>query len=106
MPDELITSETVLQWLDNDEAILIDVREPEERAFARISRSYSLPLSCFMPSALPNHDGKKVIFYCASGIRCGMAAERMAQAGYSDTIYRLQGGIKEWHALGNPILNI
>ena len=53
MPDELITSETVLQWLDNDEAILIDVREPEERAFAHIGRSYSLPLSCFMPSALP-----------------------------------------------------
>ena len=62
MQQQFITSETVLQWLDNEEAILVDVREPEERAIARIDRSHSFPLSCFALSALPNHDGKKLFF--------------------------------------------
>lgn len=105
MPQQFITSETVLQWLDDDEAILVDVREPEERAIARIDRSHALPLSCFVPDALPNHAGKKIILHCASGIRCGLAAEKIIQSGYSDTIYRLQGGIEDWYASGNPVMH-
>tara|TARA_B100001093_G_C26358163_1_gene813294 strand:+ start:95 stop:415 length:321 start_codon:yes stop_codon:yes gene_type:complete len=105
MQQQFITSETVLQWLDDDEAILVDVREPEERAIARIDRSHALPLSCFVPDALPNHDGKKIILHCASGIRCGLAAEKIIQSGYSGTIYRLQGGIEDWYASGNPVMH-
>ena len=103
MKQQFITSATVLHWLDDDEAILIDVREPEERAVARIDRSHALPLSCFVPNAVPNHDGKKIIFHCASGIRCGLAAEKMIESGYSGTIYRLQGGIEDWYASSKPV---
>lgn len=104
MPSEFITAETTKNWLESGEAVLVDVREAQEHAMARIDGALLNPLSAFDPAQVPREDGKKIIFHCASGIRCGMAAEQMTDAGHQDTIYRLQGGIQAWHESGYPIL--
>lgn len=103
MASEFITAETAKSWLEADEAVLIDVREAPEHAAARIEGAILNPLSGFDPASVPPHEGKKLILHCASGIRCGMAADQMAGAGYDETIYRLQGGIQAWHEAGYPV---
>jgi rhodanese-related sulfurtransferase len=40
---------------------------------------------------------------CASGIRCGMASELLARAGFPE-LYRLAGGIMGWKAAGGPVV--
>jgi rhodanese-related sulfurtransferase len=101
---EFIDTETAKNWIDSGEAVVVDVREAQEYSTARIDGAVLIPLSAFDPTSVPAHDGKKLLFHCASGIRCGMAAEKMGNAGHEGTIYRLQGGIQAWHQAGHPLL--
>ncbi|HAA92722.1 MAG: sulfurtransferase [Rhodospirillaceae bacterium] len=104
MASEFISPETAKDWLESEEAVLVDVREAQEHTMARIEGATLISLSAFDPEQIPDHDGKKLIFHCASGVRCGMAAEQMISAGHQDTIYRLQGGIQAWHEAGYPVV--
>jgi len=101
---EFVDAKTVKNWLEAEDAILVDVREAQEHTKARIEAATLNPLSAFDPAAIPVQDEKKIVFHCASGVRCGMAAEQMMQSGHEGTIYRLQGGIQAWHEAGYPIL--
>jgi rhodanese-related sulfurtransferase len=95
---------TAKAWLDAGDAVLVDVRESNEYAHARIDGAVLVPLSAFDPVAVPDAGGKKLIFHCASGVRCGMASEKMKQAGYRGTIHRMEGGIQAWHGMGLPVI--
>ena len=111
-PDIRIESPaTIHDWMVRGEAVLIDVREPQEWAQARISGAVLLPLSSFDPALVPAlvgvPPGKKLVFHCLSGVRCGTAAELLAAAsGLAPTdapIHRLGGGIIAWVQAGLPL---
>jgi rhodanese-related sulfurtransferase len=55
---------TVQAWLDKGEALLIDVREPDEHARERIAGARLLPLSRFEPQRLAGERGKTLVFHC------------------------------------------
>ena len=90
----------VKAWVEAGQAVLVDVREPKEHAAERIPGAASLPLSSFDPARLPDAAGRKLVFHCQSGARCGMAAMRLLAAGYPGEIYRLGGGILGWKSAG------
>lgn len=91
----------VKRWLEADEVVLIDVREVNEHAAEAIPGAVNLPLSSFDPAQLPAVPaGKRLVFHCRSGVRCGTAAERALALGYQGEIYRLDGGIFGWKAVG------
>lgn len=99
----MVSPVQVRQWLDAGSAVLVDVREPGEVAAETIDGSISRPLSSFDPSALPKvPEGKKLVLHCRSGQRCGMAAARLVQAGYTGEINRMEGGIMGWRMAGGP----
>lgn len=106
-PDIRIESpETIQDWMSCGEVLLVDVREPQEWAQARIPGAMLLPLSSFDPAAIDLPPGKKLVFHCRSGVRCGAAAELLAGAGLAPVdvpIYRLGGGILAWIAAGLPV---
>lgn len=97
-----VDAATARRWLEAGEAVLVDVREPPEHAAERIEGALFHPLSGFDPARLPAPDGRKLVLHCRSGVRCGMAADRLLQAGYAGPIHRLEGGILGWKAAGNP----
>ena len=99
-----VDPDTVRQWLDAGEAVLVDVREPDENAAERIAGALFNPLSRFDPAQVPAPDGRKLVLHCRSGVRCGRAAELLVQAGYAGTIHRMQGGILGWKAAGHPTI--
>lgn len=90
--------------LEDGGVVLIDVREPFERAAAYIPGSHAAPLSVFDAAAiLESYPGKQVIFHCKSGTRSADAAKRYAQATGETATWLLAGGIDAWRAAGLPV---
>jgi rhodanese-related sulfurtransferase len=97
-----VSPDTLRGWLDHNQAILIDVREPDEHAREHIRGSRLLPLSRFDPAAVPGADGKHLVVHCKSGRRAAEAAARLNAAGRRE-VRNLKGGIDAWKSAGLPI---
>jgi rhodanese-related sulfurtransferase len=85
--------------LEND-AVLVDVREPYEIAAERIPGSIELPLSQLargVPANLPQD--KAVVFHCASGARTKTNGRALASLTKGNA-YNLVGGIAGWKRAG------
>jgi rhodanese-related sulfurtransferase len=91
----------VARGLTEGSMLLVDVREPSETAVERIADSALIPLSTFDPKAIPDPDGRTVVFLCRSGIRSARAAE-IAQAAGLPYEAHLAGGLIAWKASGLP----
>lgn len=85
------------------DAILVDVREADERARARIPGSLHLPLSRLDAAELAVQDGRPVIFHCASGRRTAAHAPALgARAGDCEAMI-VEGGLEAWRRAGLPV---
>lgn len=93
---------TVADLIAKGEATLVDVREPGEHMAERITGARLVPLSAFDPIQAMPETGKRLVFHCAAGVRCGMASQIMQASGYKGDILRMAGGIKAWRAEGLP----
>ncbi|BDG74845.1 rhodanese-like domain-containing protein [Roseomonas fluvialis] len=74
-------------------ALLVDVREADERARSHVPGSAHLPLSRPQDAALVVGDGRPVIFHCASGARTAQAAARLAAHAGDGGAFIVEGGI-------------
>lgn len=96
----------VLEWLRAGEAVLVDVREPDEHARERIEGARLLPLSRFDPaeaSALLK-PGQRLVFHCRSGGRSVDACRRAAVlAQHGVAVVELSGGIEAWKRASLPV---
>ena len=88
-------------WLARNQAILIDVREPDERLRESIAGSVSLPLARLTAHALPPAKGRKIVCQCESGRRSAEAVARLASAGVD--ALSMAGGIDAWKRQGFPV---
>ncbi len=82
---------------------LIDVRQPEEYALARISGGVLIPMM-ELPVRLGEiqpDDGTPVVVYCHHGVRSLKAAYFLAQSGL-EHVASLDGGIEAWSVLVDP----
>lgn len=98
-----LTPAQVRTMMEKGEALLIDVREPDEYAAERIHGALNFPLSTFDPKALPDHAGRTVIFQCGSGKRSATAVQRCQAAGIGFDAH-LAGGIAGWRGAGLPTI--
>ena len=100
MPVHDLTPDDVAQALAEDRVLLVDVREPHEVAMARIPEAVNLPLSQFDPAAIPDPQGKMVVFLCAAGVRSIHASEAAQAAGIPYDSH-MAGGLKAWAMAGH-----
>lgn len=93
-------------WLNKGEAVLVDVREPDEFTQWRIPHAISMPLTG-IDKHLPHLEGetRKVVFQCLKGTRGEMAA-KAAKENFANSldIYNLTGGIEAWENAGQTTL--
>ena len=100
------TPAQVRQWLRSGEAVLIDVREPDEFAREHIAGATLLPLSRFDPAQALSKakPGQRIVMQCKSGRRsadaCRLAAP-LAAAGLP--VFTLAGGIEAWKKDNLPV---
>lgn len=90
---------TAKQWLEDNEAILIDVREPAEHAAQNIMGSALHPLGSICCSALEPTD-KKILIYCQKGIRGKRACEKLIAENNALNVYNIDGGFEAWKQAG------
>lgn len=98
---EDLTAEEVVQGITDGRYLLVDVREPNEVAMEAYPDAVVVPLSTFDPKAIPDPNGKQVVFACRSGKRSVTASLAAQAAGLAYTRH-LAGGILGWKAAGLP----
>ncbi|MBU1524817.1 MAG: rhodanese-like domain-containing protein [Alphaproteobacteria bacterium] len=102
-----VTVEEAAAWLQSGEAVLIDVREADEFAAARIEGAVLAPLSA-MPAAWQALDlpaDRKIVVMCLKGGRSHQVCAYAGPTGpEGQPLFNLTGGIQAWAAAGLPIV--
>jgi len=107
---ENLDVDAVERELQSGDAVLVDLREPEElAATGRIPGSVHVPrgmLEFRADPTSPYHQepfdpSKRTILHCASGGRSALAAATLKAMGYTDVAH-LDGGITAWKEAGKP----
>ncbi|MCC7146749.1 MAG: rhodanese-like domain-containing protein [Phycisphaeraceae bacterium] len=97
-----IDAATLKGWLDSQQALLIDVREPVEHGAEKIPGALLVPLTGFDPAQVPAAGDKKLVLHCKGGMRSRKAGEILV-AGGRGAVYSLTGGIEAWKQAGLPV---
>jgi adenylyltransferase/sulfurtransferase len=94
---EEISSTELKEKLDSGADIqLIDVRQPDENAFAKIPGAKLIPLGEVVKRMDELDPEKEVILHCKMGGRSARAIEMLRAAGYTGPLKNLRGGITAW----------
>jgi rhodanese-related sulfurtransferase len=105
---ENLTPDQVATEIATGNALLVDLREPAERAeHGSIDGGVNAPrgmLEFYADPTSPYHreefdPARRTILYCASGGRSALAARTLRELGYTQVAH-LDGGIKAWTASG------
>ena len=103
MPFKTIDANTLKNWMDKGEVVLVDVREPAEHKAENIPAAKLIPLSSVCKQALPGTAGKKLVIHCKAGKRGGMACEKLMAEDPNLEVYNLEGGISAWVQAGYAV---
>ena len=107
---ENLSVEQVAAEVDGGDAVVVDLREPEELANSgKIPGSINVPRGMLEfradPSSPYHQDpldpSRRVILHCASGGRSALAAATLQDMGY-DNVAHLDGGFTAWKDAGRP----
>lgn len=92
------------QLLNHEDAVLLDVREPQEYQEGYLLNSIRIPLGTLADKAatLEKHRERPIIVVCRSGNRSAQAARLLKQQGYQ-TVYNLSGGLHAWRNANLPV---
>lgn len=107
---ENLDADAVEKELASGEAVLVDLREPDEVAKGRIPDSIHVPrgmLEFRADPTSPYHQppldpSKRVILHCASGGRSALGAAALKAMGY-ENVAHLDGGFGAWKEAGKPV---
>ena len=92
-----ITATELKQLMDSGEDVqLIDVRQPDENAFARIEGAKLIPLGEIVRRMDELDDSRETIIHCKAGGRSAQAIEALTRAGFTGKMRNLKGGITAW----------
>lgn len=121
-PYDWVLSETVEQFLDDlprdyytvmdipelkrkatqDNALLIDVRQPNEYASGHIPQAINIPLRTLPENIDKIPHNRPVILYCTTGYRTGIGVMTLRLLGYTN-ISAFPPSIQGWKAAGEPL---
>ncbi len=94
-----IDVEELKEMIKANEAEIIDVRESYEHEDHHIKGDKLIPMSLIHLKIDEIDWSKKVVLYCRTGARSGMAANMLSKQGKD--VYNLSSGVIEWAASGD-----
>ena len=108
---ENLTVDQVASEVKDGKAVLVDLRETEERAQnGSIPGAVHLPrgmLEFYADPSSPYYrneigPGKRIILHCAAGGRSALAVRTLQELGYTNVAH-LDGGFGAWATAGQPV---
>jgi len=99
----LNTAEAV-QLINQQDAVVVDVREDNEFRSEHILNSVHIPLGYFKERVkeLEKHKSKPVIIGCKTGQRSSHACALLKKEGF-EQVFNLSGGVTAWKADNLPL---
>lgn len=94
-----------LNSFNKDEIFLIDARTREEYEFGNIKGSVNIPVDEIRGRLVEIPKDKKIIIYCAVGLRGYLASRILMQYGYAN-VYNLSGGYKTYSCVMEDSSNL
>jgi rhodanese-related sulfurtransferase len=94
---EEITPTELKQRLDKgDDIQIVDVREPNEVAFARIPNSIHIPLAQVLQRMDEIDPNRETVVHCKMGGRSARAIDALTRSGFAGKLMNLKDGIIGW----------
>ena len=87
----------------SSDAVLYDVREPDEWQAAHVAESTLIPLDSVLERLSEFPKERDIILICRSGRRSGLAQESLRLHGF-DRVSNVTGGILAWQEAGLPVV--
>ena len=106
-PFTRITVQEAKEMLDGGNAVMVDVRNPDEYVEVHAKGVRLIPVNDVMNEVkqIRSYAGDKpqVLFICKSGQRSALAAEYATAAGLDDKeLFNVEGGTTAWEKAGLP----
>ena len=96
MIEEISPAELKSRLDAGDDIQLIDVRQPDEYAFARIEGARLIPLGELFKRLSEIDPTRETVIHCKMGGRSARAIEALQRAGFEGKLINLKGGITAW----------
>ena len=96
MIEEISATELKRRLDAGDDIQLIDVRQPEEWAFAKIEGAKLIPLGEIMNRRDEIDESRETVIHCKAGMRSARAVQVLQQSGFKGELKNLKGGITAW----------
>ena len=93
---EEITATELKKRMDAGDVQLVDVRQPDEFAYAKIEGAKLIPLGDIERRMDELDDSRELILQCKAGGRSAHAIQILTRAGYKGKMANLVGGITAW----------
>ena len=93
---EITVIELKKKFDEGDDFQLIDVRQPDEFALAKIEGAKLIPLGEIMQRQNEIDSGRDTVLFCRSGVRSAKAIQVLYQSGFEGKLSNLIGGILAW----------
>jgi rhodanese-related sulfurtransferase len=103
-PVREVSTHEATRMMNNDNAIVLDVREAKTLGATRLPHAVHIPLSELKTRVgeLAKWTARPVIVYCDQGKAGRGAAAVLAKSGFA-SVYLLQGGYRAWKEAGLPV---
>jgi rhodanese-related sulfurtransferase len=93
---EITAAELKKKMDDGEDVQLIDVRNPDENAFAKIEGSKLIPLGEILTRMSEIDPTKETVIHCKAGGRSAQAIQALERSGFKGKLRNLKGGITAW----------
>ena len=90
------------QLINSRNAIVVDVRTPEEFAKGSLPGARNVPMDKVDEKMRDIKKDKPLIVVCATGNRAGRVAAQLRAGGFGE-VYVLAGGLAAWREAGLPV---
>ncbi len=96
MIEEITAAELKAKMDAGEDFQLIDVRQPDEFAFAKIEGAKLIPLGDILRRMDELDPAREAVIHCKMGGRSARAIEALQHSGYKGRLKNLVGGITAW----------
>ena len=100
-----MNSDELLDFIEINNAILVDVRTQDEYNSGYIENSLNIDYlsNDFSENVEKLDKNTPIVLYCRSGRRSSLSANKLSKLGFKE-IYNLEGGILDWIEIGNSVV--
>lgn len=97
-----LSPQAVIELINNDSAVIIDVRDKESYKKGHIIDSVNAKDEDFEQQKMEKYKGKPIVLVCARGQQSPALANKIRNQGYQPLV--LAGGIEAWQMADLPLV--